>query len=123
MIAVFRSAQFKPYLPDECQVNPNVLGFELADWLSRRLAAAGIVTSYPSFEDWGWYLEYADGDDAYLVCCSGGADDADYEWRVFVDRPRKWFRQQPISAKQRELFDAIVRILQAQGMTVTVENP
>ena len=54
---VFQSDRFRPYLPDDCQVNPNVLGFELADWLSRELAKRGTITSYPNYEDWHWFLE------------------------------------------------------------------
>lgn len=124
-IAVFASPRFRPYLPDECQVNPNVLGFELAEWLSRALAARGVVTSYPSFEDWGWYLEYSppNADGEYLICCSGGADHGDtYEWRVFIDRPRRWFRRQFLDATQEQLFERIVDVLTGEGIAVEIET-
>jgi hypothetical protein len=54
----FTTDRFRPYLPDECQVNPNALGFKLADWVSRELAAIGVVTSYPNEEDMGWFLSH-----------------------------------------------------------------
>jgi hypothetical protein len=57
-IAQFRSASLAPVLPDECQVNPGVYGFELAHWLCLEIAKQGIATSYPNQEDWGWYIEY-----------------------------------------------------------------
>ncbi len=44
---VFYSAQFLPYLPESCQVNPGAYGFELALWLSNALIRFDIVTSYP----------------------------------------------------------------------------
>lgn len=99
---VFRSDQFQPYLPDNCQVNPNVLGFELAHWLSVELAKAGVVTSYPISEDWGWFLEHRVGGREYLICCGGyenegpNADAAVtsfYEWKIFVEPPRAWFHR------------------------------
>jgi hypothetical protein len=118
-IAVFSSARFRPYLPDQCQVNPNVLGFELAEWLSRALAARRVIASYPSSEDWGWYLESGES----LICCSGGAEEGDrYEWRVFVDRPRRWFRRQPPDAAQERLFDTIVEVLRGEGIAVEIDE-
>jgi hypothetical protein len=120
-LAVFRSDLFRPYLPDDCQVNPNALGFELAEWLSRRLAEVNVITSYPGQEDWGWYLEQVVGDDEYLICCGGSEDGGEYEWRVFVDRPRRWFRRPPPTPHEAELFDAVIRLLQAHRIDVTVE--
>jgi hypothetical protein len=55
----FSSAKFLPTLPEDCQANPGVYGFELALWLAQALCRQGIVTGYPSAEDWGWYLDYA----------------------------------------------------------------
>ena len=120
-MATFVSDQFRPYLPDHCQVNPNVLGFELAAWLSQSLARDGVVTSYPSNEDWGWYLEFVDEDDEYLICCSGAEDQGQYEWRVFVDRPRKLFRRPPETPMEEELLESVVDALRSGGMAVAIE--
>lgn len=120
-MATFISDQFRPYLPDRCQVNPNVLGFELAVWLSRALAGDGVVTSYPSEEDWGWYLEFVDEDDEYLICCSGAEGDGEYEWRVFVDRPRKLFRRPPETPMEEELLESVAQVLRSGGITVAIE--
>ena len=122
-IATFISDRFRPYLPDRSQVNPNVLGFELAEWLSRALAAQCMVTSYPGNEDWGWYLEFADGDDAYLICCSGSEEGGAYAWRVFVERRRRFFRRQhPPTPMQEELFDSVLDALHAEQIAVTVDE-
>jgi hypothetical protein len=55
----FSSDKFLPTLPEDCQANPGVYGFELALWLAQALCRQGIVTGYPSAEDWGWCLDYA----------------------------------------------------------------
>lgn len=52
----FDSELFKPFLPDDAQVNPQVYGAELAFWLSKNLALKGVITSYPVGEDWGGLL-------------------------------------------------------------------
>ena len=120
---VFQSSLFAPYLPDDCQVNPNALGFELAHWLSRELAAAGTVTSYPNSEDWGWFLEFAEGDVEYMICCSGSAeDDGVFEWRVYVETPKKLFRKVPPGPATRPLLDRIRTLLEREGIAVTEED-
>lgn len=86
----FSSTRFLPYLPESCQVNPGVYGFELATWLSRKLAEAGFPTSYPTNEDWGWYIEYVEDEAAYLIGCGCEAQEGEgyrgtpVAWHVFV---------------------------------------
>jgi len=118
----FRSELFRPFLPDDAQVNPNVLGFELAEWLSRKLAAAGTMTSYPASEDWGWYLEWSSGQSAYLINCSGALEEEGHEWRIFVDLPRRWFRRQPETGEQDALLQKIQLVLQEAGIAVSTEE-
>lgn len=118
---LFESDRFQPYLPDECQVNPNALGFELAAWLSRALAAKGFVTSYPVSEDWGWFLERLEGNEEYMICCSGAAVQSGYEWRIFVTRPRRFFRKRAHNDRSDELLQTISALLQETGITVQSE--
>ena len=120
---VFQSPLFAPYLPDDAQVNPNVLGFELAHWLSRELAAAGTMTSYPNYEDWGWYLDFADGDVEYMICCSGSAEDGGaFEWRVYVETPKKMFRKTAPGPAAPAVLDRIRGMLTRAGIGVTEEE-
>lgn len=88
-IATFTSDQFKPFLPEAAQVNPNRYGAELAFWLSRKLSGKGVATSYPQYEDWGWFIEYitAEGDE-YWLCC-GNVDGTDNQWHLFIDPKAK----------------------------------
>jgi hypothetical protein len=87
----FSSAEWLPYLPEECQSNPGVYGFELAQWLSMALAQRSLVTSYPFQEDWGWLIEYHEGEVEVLIGCSSvcGEDEgyagSAIAWSVFVE--------------------------------------
>jgi hypothetical protein len=87
------------YLPEARQVNPGAYGFELALWLSNALMQTGIITSYPMSEDWGWFIEYSEGDAEFMIgcgCAAGGGDGyrgQSLRWSAFV--------QQVLSLEQR----------------------
>jgi hypothetical protein len=88
----FQSELFRPFLPDDAQVNPRVYGAELVFWLSQALGQRGVMTSYPNYEDWGWFLEYitADGNE-YWLCCANVYPEQD-KWRCYLDpKARKIF--------------------------------
>ncbi|MCS0632815.1 hypothetical protein NX786_26125 [Telluria mixta] len=91
----FSSDRFLPTLPEGCQANPGVYGFELALWLAQALNRQGIVTGYPSAEDWGWCFDYAPADDLRLTiaCASLCKADAGYDgrpigWAVSIHEQR-----------------------------------
>jgi hypothetical protein len=85
----FDSKMFSPFLPDEAQVNPEVYGAELAYWLSGQLAQRGTPTSYPQYEDWGWFIEYTTEDDyEYWLCCAN-KDGAQDKWRCYLQPKAK----------------------------------
>ena len=119
---VFRSDLFKPYLPDDQQVNPNVLGFELADWLSRELASRGTVTSYPNAEDWGWFLEFSEADAEYMICCMGSLETDGYEWRVYVTQPKRFFRKLAEGPAGARMLQLIRITLERAAITVELED-
>ena len=122
-MAVFKSDRFRPFLPDDRQVNPNVLGFELATWLSQSLAKDGIATSYPNEEDWGWYLIFPDGEAEYQICCSGSAQTAgEYEWRIFVSPVKRFLRKKPADAMAEELFASVLDCLKESGIGFSLES-
>lgn len=112
----FSSKRFRPVLPEESQVNPGRYGAELAFWLCTELARAGVVTSYPNFEDWGWLIEYIapDGEEFWLCC--GNVEGADDEWHCFLQPKGKGFfgRKKPEIEKARPLLEALVRVLEAE---------
>jgi len=120
----FSSDLFKPYLPEECQVNPNLFGFELANWLSQQLAHKGIVTSYPNEEDFAWYLSWSDdAKRALLIFCGGSLEESQYQWQIFLKESRGWFSKQKISNQEIEgFYQIIITILKENAITATVED-
>jgi hypothetical protein len=110
----FHSTLFRPILPEESQVNPGRYGAELAYWLCNELANAGIFTSYPNYEDWGWFIEYtnADGDEFWLCCAN--MDGSQDDWQCFL-KPlgRKLFGRNKASIeKAKPLVEGVRQILE-----------
>lgn len=80
----FESHLFEPFLSEDKQVNPCVYGAELAWWLSKELASEGVETTYPNYEDWGWFIEFVVADNEYWLCC-GNLDRSKTKWRVYLE--------------------------------------
>lgn len=127
----FSSSKFLPYLPEECQTNPGVYGFELAYWLSQVLLKRGIVTSYPVSEDWGWLIEYLDGDAEITLGCSSVADEGEgYRnqpiiWRIFIRQQLSLLQRlkgRSESAMVKELSQAVRAALEAEGVQIHAEE-
>lgn len=123
----FSSAEFLPYLPEDAQANPGVYGFELALWLSRALAERGITTSYPLGEDWGWFIEYIEGELEVMIGCSSMADEGEgytgkpIDWSIFVKPHRSvksFFGRREESPAPGRLTQAIEAVLAAKGIDV-----
>jgi len=127
----FESAKFLPYLPESSQANPGAYGFELALWLSQALMRAGIATSYPLGEDWGWFIEYLAGEAEFMIGCGSRADAGE----GYTGQPIAWhiFIKQQLSLRQRltgvaapqvvaTLAQAIQAALAAEGITPIVEG-
>jgi hypothetical protein len=127
----FESAKFLPYLPESSQANPGAYGFELALWLSQALMRAGIATSYPLGEDWGWFIEYLAGEAEFMIGCGSRADTGE----GYTGKPIAWhiFIKQQLSLRQRltggaapevvaTLSQAIQAALAAEGIVPIVEQ-
>jgi hypothetical protein len=87
----FSSVKFLPLLPEGCQGNPGVYGFELAWWLAQALTRRGMVTSYPLGEDWGWLIEYiSPSETEFTIGCSSMANEGEgytgqaIQWSIFI---------------------------------------
>lgn len=103
----FTSSLFKPFLPENSQVNPHVYGAELAYWLSENLAKKNIFTTYPNYEDCGWFLEYFVDDNEYMLCCNN-TDEEGKEWQCFL-RPQS----KSLFGKKRAPIEKAVPLLNA----------
>jgi hypothetical protein len=124
----FSSSKFLPLLPEDCQGNPGVYGFELAWWLAQALAARGVVTSYPLGEDWGWLIEHRNPEEAeFTIGCSSMAEDGDgyagkaIDWSIFI-RPHTSLKQrlkgQTHEAEVHRLGQQVREALAQEGITV-----
>jgi hypothetical protein len=123
----FESEKFLPYLPEECQANPGVYGFELAEWLSRMLAKNGVQTSYPLGEDWGWFIEYIEDGVEVMIGCSSKADEGEgylgnpIAWGVFV-KPNLSLKQKlkgkSATGPVEHLIAAIRGVFAAEGIDI-----
>jgi hypothetical protein len=108
-IAEFSSELFRPFLPEESQVNPEVYGAELAYWLARKLSEAGIFTSYPESEDWGWLLGYETGSGARFMILCRNVDESASRWNLAIEAvARKLFgRDKPSYSEAGQAIDGI----------------
>jgi hypothetical protein len=123
----FTSAEFLPVLPEVCQGNPGVYGFELAWWLAQSLAARGVVTSYPQGEDWGWFIEHVSSADVEFTigCSSMSEDGAGYEktpiqWSIFI-RPHTTLKHRITGVSHQpeveRIAQQVIAALNAMGIT------
>ncbi len=115
-IVEFRSDSFAPVLPEECQVNPQAYGAELAFWLCTELAKRGVATSYPNQEDWGWYLEYYTPSGSEFAIHCTNLDGAKDHWRLSLRRyGRKMFgRDKPPFSEAANLVSGIKKLLEEE---------
>jgi hypothetical protein len=115
----FESDRFLPFLPEECQSNPGIYGFELSVWVAQTLAASDLDTTYPLQEDWGWLLHC--GDDEILIGCASVCSEGDgYEgrpitWSIFVDS-QEGKPAATLSDSERRIRERICSALEGAGM-------
>ncbi|HEY1759548.1 MAG TPA: hypothetical protein VGG72_29515 [Bryobacteraceae bacterium] len=65
----FRSDRFTPIQGEEDQVNPDLWGKRLAEFLREKLLPEGFGTDEPLAEDWGWRFNVAnDGFGLWIGC-------------------------------------------------------
>lgn len=126
----FTSTKFLPFLPEDCQANPGAYGFELALWLAQALAQNGIITSYPVGEDWGWFIEYIEGDAEFMIGCGSHCDQGEgyrgepVAWSVFVKQNLSLvqrLKRQANPAIATKLTSAIDSALDADGIALEVD--
>ena len=122
-IARFKSEHFVPVLPEGSQVNPGVYGAELAFWLGAELARAGVVTSYPNAEDWGWFIEFLPASGSEFAVHCGNEEGARDRWLLSLRRhARKMFgRDKPSYEEASKLIATIRGLLTASPYVQEME--
>lgn len=118
----FESHLFEPFLSEEKQVNPCVYGAELAWWLSKELASEGVETTYPNYEDWGWFIEFVVADNEYWLCC-GNLDGSKTKWRVYLECKAKsmFGRNKAPLAKAAPVLLALKTVLNRNAEIFNIE--
>lgn len=122
----FSSAEFLPVLPEQCQGNPGVYGFELAWWLAKSLAERDLITSYPMGEDWGWLIEHINASGTeFTIGCASLADEGEgyakqpIQWSIFI-RPHTSLKQRLMGVSHntdvQRIAQAIVAALNEKGI-------
>ena len=119
----FQSDGFQPVMPEQSQVNPGRYGAELAFWLCAQLARQGVVTSYPHYEDWGWFLEYLTEDgDGFWLCC-GNLEGSTSKWSCYLQPKRRGLfgRYTPDMKVAASLLTALDKVLTDEPSIWAVE--
>jgi len=119
----FETSLFRPYLPEDCQVNPGCYGAELAYWLSQKLATHKVYTSYPEYEDWGWIIEYVkDTGEEFWLCCAN-IDESTDKWSCRLVAKGKGFfgRKTPEMALAKPLIEALRRVLEDEAAIAHIQ--
>ncbi len=108
----FYSEGFRPFLPEDSQINPERYGAELTWWLCQKLAEEGVYTAYPNFEDWGWFLEYINDGYEYWLCC-GNIDGQENRWRMILQpQAKRWFGLAGVPIESaKDLLNAVDKVL------------
>jgi hypothetical protein len=115
----FTTDRFRPFLPEPCQVNADLYGFELAAWLAQALAEADVVTGYPHAGEWGWFLDYfTEAEQEITIGCAshGPTHGFPTAWSIFTRQRRKPLKGGADASQF--LAGAILSVLAAEGIEV-----
>ena len=112
----FRSSAFPPYPGEEDQINPDLYGKRLAEFISDALARAGMEPDEPRPEDWGWCITLKNAEFPLWVGC-GHYQEWDDGFLCFIEpgEPfvRKWFRRISTEATVSRVAEILEQSLRA----------
>ena len=123
-LVTFTTTRFDPASEPANPINP-IAGHAVLAWLRDGLVRAGYRTGEPDTEDWGWYMDVADGAGSYLVGASGDgeADGSAIEWVVQIHRHRslmdRLLGRNPLLSED-PLLACIERIVRAEPSVTNV---
>jgi len=112
----FRSSKFPAYPGEEDEVNPDLWGKRLAEYLQKELRAQGIETGDSCPEDWGWVVPLKHEAFRMWIGC-GRCQEYDDGYLIFIvpSKPtvrRRLFQKIDTTvdvARIAEVIDAILR--------------
>lgn len=80
----FRSTKFPAYPGEKEEINPNIWGKRLAEYLCENLPKHAITTTGISSEDWGWRVSIAHPDVSVWIGCANYPEYPD-GYLVFIE--------------------------------------
>jgi len=110
----FRSDKFPPYEGEEEEINPDLWGKRLAEYLEQKLNAESIETCEMNPEDWGWVLPIKNDNFSMWIGCGRYQEYPDgYLCFVEPHKPvvRKFFKKVDTTQKVGQIVEALNRIL------------
>jgi hypothetical protein len=113
----FRSGRFPPLQGEQEQINPDLWGRRLADFLREGLAREGYQTDHPVAEDWGWCVRLLNQPFSTWIGC-GHYQEHDDSYLCFIqpDRPRVWKGLRRIDTREH-----VARLQQAMDKVLSVD--
>jgi len=109
----FRSDKFPPYEGEEEEINPDLLGKRLAEYLEQKLNAEGIETGEMNPEDWAWVLPIKNDSFSLWIGCGHYQEYSDgYLCFVIPSKPviRRFFKKIDTTQKVSRITDALDNI-------------
>lgn len=121
-----------PYAPEEAQqVNPQIFGLRLAQFLELRLPDYGVPTEEPLREDWGWMLPIAERHPLplWIGCADYGTEVIDgvevTGFACFVEPSppirRRLFKRIDMTLPVRSVEAALERALRESGHAMRLD--
>ena len=108
----FRTSKFPAYEGEEEQINPELWGKRLAEYLVQKLVDRGVETEEMVGEDWGWYVPVRNEGFRLALCC-GHQNGDDDEFLCFTD---------PSTPVVKKLFKKIDATPQLTRLTETLQQ-
>jgi hypothetical protein len=113
----FRSDKFPPYEGEEEQINPDLWGKRLGEYLKEKLSIEGIETGELSLEDWGWCLPVKNESFSMWIGC-GHYQEYPNGYLCFVEpgKPfvRKLFKKIKTTQEVNRIVEALDKILTSE---------
>jgi hypothetical protein len=115
----FRSDRFPPYEGEEEDVNPDLWGKRLAEFVREKLLTKGIRTEEPFSEDWGWQVNVVNDGFALWIGCGRYQEYPD--WYLCLIEPHtpyihRLFKKVDVRERVAALQAALDEILEADGI-------
>jgi len=113
----FRSDLFPPYEGEEEEINPDLWGQRLAEYLKEKLTDAGLETGDMWSEDWGWCLQLENEAFPLWIGCGHYQEHPD-AYLCFVEPSKAVIRR---GLRKVDTTTAVQRVVDALGAILNAD--